>query len=191
MRRDSIAFILRRLGLSHYTKTQVDEKVAAALLAFVTNVVAADVTAVYTTKMEVGGYLQIRDIATGQLKNRVDALEIKIGEADATISLFLARVDALEPLIDKVAALEPLAAAALLLEEEAAAAALLAQEAAAAALLLAQEAVAEAENNAGDACVALIGARNVAPVDMSVNYANEAYYTVQLDTRFFSSTNQH
>jgi hypothetical protein len=29
MRRDSIAFILRRLGLSHYTKTQVDKKVAA------------------------------------------------------------------------------------------------------------------------------------------------------------------
>ena len=49
MRRGSIAGILRKLGLSHYTKTQVDEKVATALLAYTSNVAPADVTATYAT----------------------------------------------------------------------------------------------------------------------------------------------
>ena len=75
------------------------------------------------------------------------------------------------------------AAAALVAEQEAAA--LLAEQQAAAALLLAQADVTTAENNVNDALVALVEARNTALVDTHVYYANQAYYTVQLDKRIF------
>ena len=113
MRRGSIAGILRKLGLSHYTKTQVDEKVAAALVGFVTNVAATDVALVYPTRTEMDVLIStLIQQAVDPITARVSTLEPKIAVLEQTnnrrqaLDLLNDKVAALELLPDKVAALE-------------------------------------------------------------------------------------
>ena len=90
MRRDSIGFILRRLGLSHYIKTQVDEKVAAASAdsksemtdavalasaSFAAGVPPTVVSATYQTKVEA-------EIMKASLKSTISEVERAISEIE-------------------------------------------------------------------------------------------------------------
>ena len=84
MRRGSIAGILRKLGLSHYTKTQVDEKVAAASLAFASGVLPGDVTATYATIAYVDEVVKRLEASIA----RIDATAITYATRDLVTSTY-------------------------------------------------------------------------------------------------------
>ena len=78
MRRDSITFILRRLGLSHYTKTEVDAKVAAGVASYNSGVLPDEVSLTYATKSEVSDQYATKfneAIERSRLETRIQALE--------------------------------------------------------------------------------------------------------------------